>query len=784
MKIKATILSLLIILTVGFIANAQEIGIGEWRDHLPYNAGISLTEGNDKIYCASEHSLFVFSPADNSVSRISRVQGLSDIGLSKIGFNKPYNTLVIAYSNANIDLIKGNVIINKSDILNSNAITPEERVINNLMFIDKYVYLSCGFGIVVLDVQKEEVTDTYYIGPNGSHLEVFDLAVNDTAFFAATEEGIYFAKINDPNLAYFGAWTKDESVPMPNETYNHIAINDGVIFANKYFPDWAGDTIIYYQDNQWKHNDSIFPTDDVYSLKSINNSLYVCSYNKIVTINPDITVEESIWTYNPGSPRPRDAILYNADLWIADYRLGLIKQNDYYHYTSIYPNGPYSSDVYNMSSQGGEVWIAPGGKDLSWQNLWKPAKLFVMDDGMWKTLDNSGGENPALSTIYDIITVEINPFNPNQVFAGSWSSGLVEIIDNKVKNVYNESNSSLQNISGNACRIGGLKFDNSGNLWVTNANINNILSVRINDGSDLGKWRSFYMGSATVGKEMGDVEIDHLGQKWIVMRPTQYIVVYNDNGTPDNPSDDLPAKLLSSATNNGAIPGSGVFSLAVDKDGEIWVGTDEGLAVFYSPENVFTNYNFDAQRILIPRNDGTGLADILLEFEVITAIAVDGANNKWVGTENSGVYMFSPDGLSEIHHFTIDNSPLLSNSVTSISINHISGEVFFGTANGIISYKSTATEGGSTYENVYAYPNPVRPDYSGPIAIKGLVNEANFKITDLNGSLVYSGIAEGGQAIWNGETMSGRGVQTGIYLVFITNDDGSETLVTKILFMN
>jgi hypothetical protein len=292
------------------------------------------------------------------------------------------------------------------------------------------------------------------------------------------------------------------------------------------------------------------------------------------------------------------------------------------------------------------------------------------------------------------------------------------------------------------------------------------------------------MGSATVGKEMGDVEIDHLGQKWIVMRPTQYIVVFNDNGTPDNPSDDLQAKLLSSATNNGAIPGSGVFSLAVDKDGEIWVGTDEGLAVFYSPENVFTNYNFDAQRILIPRNDGTGLADILLEFEVITAIAVDGANNKWVGTENSGVYMFSPDGLSEIHHFTIDNSPLLSNSVLSISINNLSGEVFFGTANGIISYKSTATEGGTTYENVYAYPNPVRPGYSGPIAIKGLVNEANFKITDLNGSLVYSGIAEGGQAIWNGQTQSGRGVQTGVYLVFITNDDGSETMVTKILFMN
>ncbi len=163
---------------------------------------------------------------------------------------------------------------------------------------------------------------------------------------------------------------------------------------------------------------------------------------------------------------------------------------------------------------------------------------------------------------------------------------------------------------------------------------------------DNGKWRSFYLGSSTVGAEVGELVIDQSSQKWMIMRPTKLITVFNDGGTPDDPSDDLPAKQLTSSAGNGAIPGSGVFSLAVDNDGEVWVGTDEGLAVFYSPENVFSEYNFDAQRILIPRNDGTGLADILLEFEVITAIAVDGANNKWVGTENSGVYMFSPRWFS------------------------------------------------------------------------------------------------------------------------------------------
>ncbi|MDB4303162.1 hypothetical protein N9934_00030 [Desulfosarcina sp.] len=782
MNIKSIILFLLII-TFGYNLNAQEIGIGEWRDHLPYRTGVSVAPGDNKVYCAAEQSLFYYIPEDNSVNKLSRVQGLSDIGIAKIGYTKEYKTLVIAYSNTNIDLIKGNAIINKSDILNSSAITPEESVINNLMFIDKYAYLSCGFGIVVLDVQKEEITDTYYIGPNGSHLQVFDLTVNDTSFFAATEEGIYHARKDDPNLAYFGAWTKDETVPHPDEAYNHIAINAGVIYVNKFMPGWAGDTIIYFQDNEWKYNNEIFLGSDVYSLDVYNDLLYISYSSLIKMINPDATQNGVIWSYYQTSPRPREIIFYNAEMWIADNQNGLVRRSNDAAYNFIYPNGPYSSDVYSMSSQGGEVWVAPGGKDLSWQNLWKPAQLFIMNDGFWNTLDNSSGTNPSMDTIRDIITVEINPQNTKQVFAGTWYKGLIEVVENTVKNVYDANNSSLQNI-GSACRVGGVKFDASGNLWATNSNVNDILSVRMNDGTDLGKWRSFYLGSSTVGKEAGELVIDQIGQKWIIMRPTQYITVFNDNATPDDPSDDFPAKQLSSASGNGAIPGSGVFSLAVDNDGEIWVGTDEGLAVFYSPENVYENYNFDAQRILIPRNDGTGLADILLEFEVITAIAVDGANNKWVGTENSGVYMFSPDGLTEIQHFTMDNSPLLSNSITSITINNKNGEVFFGTANGVISYKSTATEGGTTNEDVYAYPNPVRPGYSGPIAIKGLVNDADFKITDINGSLVYSGTAEGGQAIWDGKTFNGRIVQTGVYMVFVTDKEGSETLVTKILFMN
>jgi len=241
-------------------------------------------------------------------------------------------------------------------------------------------------------------------------------------------------------------------------------------------------------------------------------------------------------------------------------------------------------------------------------------------------------------------------------------------------------------------------------------------------------------------------------------------------------------KILTSAEGGGKIPGNQVFSMAVDNDGAVWVGTDEGPVVFYSPERMFQQgTNFDAQQILVPRNDGTGQADILLGNEKILAIAVDGSNKKWFGTEN-GVFLMSKDGLEQIHFFNTDNSPLLSNLVNSIAITD-NGEVFFGTGNGIISFKGIATPGGETNNEVYAYPNPVRENFIGPVAIKGLVRDALIKITDLSGKLVYETKAEGGQAIWDGHNLSGEKAKPGIYMVFVSNSEGLETLVTKIMMM-
>jgi hypothetical protein len=652
------------------------------------------------------------------------------------------------------------------------------------MFIDNLAYLSCGFGIVVLDIDKEEIADTYYIGPNGAHINVNDLTYNDTSFFAATETGIFSAYLDSPNLAYFGSWSRDESLPDPFAFYSYIVYSNGRLFTCKAIEAWASDTILYYENSTWNYDNELFSNDDVYGLKEYNNELYAIHAYYIQIYDASLNNILKIWTYNyMASPSPRDLIVDNNIMWIADNHNGMVRRVTSTDYTFIYPNGPNSPDVFSMSAAGNNVYVVAGGRNLSWNNIWKRGNISSFIDNEWNTVDQT--IEPALDTLLDMVCVAVNPFKHSQVFAGSWFRGMAELNNLAIENVYGPENSGLgykTNQGPPVCKVGGVAFDRSGYLWATSSHANEILSVRIPDGTPLGEWHSYNLGTFSSSQDVGNLIIDSYSQKWILIRAEHSLIVFNDNGTVTDKGDDQ-VKVLTSAAGNGDIPGNKVFSIAEDNDGEVWIGTDQGVAVFYSPENIFSNYNFDAQRILIPRNDGSGLADILLEFETVTAIAVDGANNKWIGTDRSGVFHLSPDGQKELNHFTEQNSPLFSNNITSIVISE-DGEVFIGTAKGIISYKSSASQGGPTNSDVYAYPNPVESGYTGPIAIKGLVTNADFKITDISGNLIYSGRAEGGQAIWNGNNFSGRRAQSGVYLVFVSNDDGSEKLVTKILFIN
>ncbi len=766
-------LILTVLLIIGNCSFAQEIGIGQWREHLPYYEGISVTEAEDRIYCATRYSIFYFDKTDNSLMRLNKVNGLSDIGISTINYHTELQTLVIAYSNTNIDLIRDNTIINISDIYRKSILGL--KTINHIIFRDQYAYLACGFGIVVLDIEKEEIADTYYIGPEGSQINVYDLAFDeDNIIYAATEIGIFKAPMTSANLSDYNSWTKDTGIPHPDQVYNHITFFAGKIFTNNYQETFSADTIFMFDGTTWQRfDDPSFATKKNIQVNH-DRILFVNDYNVVVY---DETLTRVYFTYQPSEIgiATNDAILDNEGfVWVADRFYGLIKTyNNGWSGDVIRPNGPKSANVFDMSVAGKDVYVVPGGRDASWGNVWKRGEIYWFIENSWDYLDYK--KQPELEPARDMLVIEVDPANSKTVYIGSWGNGLYELNEGALQEIYTDENSTLQQYTGTGrINIGGLCFDQDHNLWVGNSNAANLLSVKKNDGS----WTSFNLGTIASGIDLGEIVIDSTGQKWMLVRD-HGLLVFNDNNTLEEPADDQTRK-LNANTGNGALPGLKILSFAVDQEGELWIGSDEGVAVIYSPGNVFTGGSFDAQRILVEQD---GYVQYLLESETVTCIAIDGANRKWFGTDRAGVFLMSEDGTEEILHFDEDNSPLLSNSITSIVIND-DGEVFFGTSKGIISYKSTATPAPPKNTNVYAYPNPVREGYNGLIAIRGLVKNADVKITDISGTLIYATKAEGGQAIWNGRNFSGDRAHTGVYLVFISNENGSDTMVTKILFIN
>ncbi len=774
---KKFFLFFIILLFAEFVL-AQNVSIGQWKDYLSYKNSVSVAEGGSIVYCATVSGLFKYNKDDNSVERLSKVNGLADVEATVLNFNKFSNKLLIAYKNSNIDIIDNGTIINLADIKRKAILG--NKSINNIYFINQYAYLACGFGIVVIDMNKVEVSDTYYIGPNGSAINVRDITSDGTYFYAATDQGIYRALQNNPNLANYSAWSLMSGLPVG--AYNTITEFNGKIYTNYSAVLTSGqnqkDTMFVYDNISWNYfggNGYIVNT-----IKAYNNQLVVVFNNTISKYDINLSLTASYTTYFfPGSGdyvNAKQAVIdNNGILWIADSQYGLVSHLSGNAFVYRYPDGPTSANVVAMSVKDDNLAVAPGGGGDGYYS----DGIYFYNGTSWT---NTKGNHPSvvnLDTVFDIKNVLVDPNNSKRVYATTGSVGVIEFYEGvpvKKYNQYNSSLQTLQNIPGyTPIWTSGLAMDEANNLWVSNSGIPSSISVKKTDES----WQALNF-SPILGNnpDLGQLLVDKTDQKWVVITRGGGLMVYNGAATVPNASN---TKKLSTAVGNGALPSTNVFCLAEDLDGEIWVGTDKGIAVFYSPSAVFAGENFDSQQILIEQD---GHVQILLETELIQSIAVDDANRKWIATVNSGVFLMSADGTKQIYHFDESNSPLFSNDVKSIAINHKTGEVFFGTTKGLVSYRGTATEGFEFYTDVYSFPNPVKHAYEGPIAIKGLVANSTLKITDISGTLVYETVSEGGQAIWYGKNFNGERVNTGVYMVFCTNEDGTKKIVTKILVVN
>lgn len=760
------------------LVNAQTIGVGQWEDCLPYKNGIAVAEGGGKVYCATQGGIFSLNKSDNALERMSKVSGLSDVEATVLGYNSNINKLLIGYQNSNIDILDNTgAITNLSDIKRKSILG--NKSINNVYFDGEYAYLACGFGIVVINMTKLEITDTYYIGPNGTSINVRDITTGNNYIYAATDAGVYKAPKNT-NLANYANWNRINQLPIG--IYNTITEFHGKLYTN-FSKQLSGnmynaDTAYVYDYNTWSYY--LPPTPNGYTIRSLkkqNSNTFVEIQHYTTTVYDSLmTLKYGMNGYFNDFTEAAQAVVDNNDnIWIADVRHGLVSGGAAVALGEHFPDGPNSTNVVAMDVKNNNLLVAPGGGA---NGYYTDGIYSNNQENGWKNIRGNFPSVASLDSMYNINNVLIDPNDTKRAYATTGSVGVLELYDNVPVKLYNSSNSSLQRLTipgYNPIWTSGLAFDEVANLWVANSGVPLSMSVRKNNGTWQALNFSSIIGSAP---NLGQIVVDRNNQKWVVLTRGGGLMVYSGTGEAPNSSN---TKKLTSATGNGALPSLNVFCLAEDADGEIWVGTDKGVTIFYSPENVFSGDDFDAQQILIEQD---GHVQILLETELIQSIAIDGANRKWIGTLNSGVFLMSPDGLTQIYHFDITNSPLFSNNVQCITINDKTGEVYFGTSKGIIGFRGTATGGGEFFSDVYSFPNPVKHDYTGPIAIKGLVTNSIVKITDISGSLVYETVSEGGQAIWHGKNFNGERVSTGVYLVFCANQDGTQKFATKILFIN
>jgi len=768
-------------IVIATVLQAQDFGVGTWREHLPYNNVVSIAQVGTTTYAATEFALYSID-VDEEIERLNKINSLSDLSINVIQENASQSTLVIGYNSGNIDLLKNGNVINLSSILISNIVG--DKTIYGMHNEGQYAYLACGFGIVVVDVKNEEIKDTYIIGSGGAQLKINDITIDANYIYAATEDGIYKANKTSPFLSDFSVWSKDVSIPNSNDEFSIIHLFNNTVYINLLVNGVENDTIYYY-DGAWNSVTDAFGKDN-YSIEDKDNNIVTANSDGLSVINASNQIIESYSYYqNAVAIRPNQIIWDGNYFWVGDGASGASKMKTDWLVTKYTVTGPFSNDVFQMSFSNDLLWVATGRVDgTNWNANFNKRGMYVYDQFDWDMVNEI--TDPAMQitdTLFDFIQVTIDPKDENHVFASSFQGGIIEIQDKAVVNHFTFYNSSLQtSIShpGDAVKVAGSTFDKDGNFWVANSFVNEPLSVYTEDGT----WMSFNCGTAASNMVCTDLMIDqNYGYIWMAVKNVG-LLVYDFNDTPLDNSDDQ-YKLLVSGEGNGDLPSKVINTIAEDKDGEIWIGTEAGPAVMYNASAIFSGGDYDVQQVLLEQD---GVIQLLLETQNIIEILVDGGDRKWFGTEGGGLFLMSADGTELIHDFNEENSPLFSNNILALAMNDNTGELYIGTDKGIMGYKGEATEGADNLDDLYAYPNPVRPEYTGVIAIKGFIDESDVKITDASGNLVYSTISKGGQAIWNGNNLQGERVKSGIYYCFAVSRTNSQKgfakASTKIMFIN
>jgi len=753
-------------------SDAQFTGpLGGWSSYLPFQNGRSVTQSDDKIIYATEWAIVSIDKEDFSTTFLSKVEGLSDIGISDINYDKANDQLLIAYTNSNLDIVRGNEVINLPNIQSNTNIQGSKKINDIYIHDGRFAYLSTDFGIVQLDINNLEFGLTTFTGVKINQVSGFG-----SKLFAATEDGIYVvSNENNINIGDFNNWQlleQDVNLPIVYAS-NAIQSFNNFIYASVdrsiYKSNGTDPFTLVYDEPELGYKIEFLSGTKDYLICGVRNNAFS---SKVLFFDENDNIVEN----GPScSDRVLDAIQDESNrIWYADefnqfrYAPSVSEQCQRLEFDS-----PLSQNSSDIALKNGKVYVASGGVSDNFGFLASREGFYILEEGRWNNLNQDNIPAIKSNDLVNFYQILPNPVNDQLVLGTYWGGVLIYDEVTEETSVYNQKNSTLRGIVGDEARerISGLAYDDEVNLWVANFGANEPISVFTTEGV----WHSFDVGSS---KNVLSPIIDENNLKWFpVFGNNGGVLVFDHGDRIEDPTDDQ-FKFINQS--NSEITTNVVNTVAEDDDGSIWVGTAEGPVIFDCGFGVFDT-DCEGRRIKVLQDS---IAAFLLADVEIRVIEIDGANRKWFGTKN-GIFVQSSSGETEELRFTTSNSPLFDDEIIDLKYDPETGEMYIATNKGLQSYRTFSTGARRTHKNpVYAFPNPVHPEYKGPIAIRGLAKDANVKITDINGKLVFETTALGGQATWPAEDVNGSAVSTGVYLVFSTSTDiffDPDSFVTKIL---
>lgn len=766
MKTAALFLSLSAILyTTDSIAQHGGPAVEQWKSFLPYNQGEGVATDGTSFFCATSSGFFTYNRVDGTLTPYSKANGMSDIGLSGVAYDPLSQMAILAYTNSNVDLFKDNTFYNIPEIKRTNV--GGDKTIHHVTAGGGKAYLSSAIGLFILNLDKREIKETVTFTDNGLTVPVYASAVANDSVYAVTGMGLFRSSVDNNFILNYATWDK-----LDDREFHFVCFAGGTLYTA------SGDTL--YQRANGAINLFRKTTYPVTSLDPGKDGLWVSTSDSLVfkgygkLVKADGTVADSFASVSP----TQVVQLGNDEVWFSDnsnYSFpdsrGLRKKINVTQSEPYFPDGPVTASSFDISAYNGDLWMAHGGKTEGWNFTKSRAMFSHFQDDRWRNY-------PYVSDyewVQDFIRV-LRDQSSGRVYMGSYSGGVTIVEPSGEVNTYNKGLLPSVNSQGIIFPVSGLAMDQNSNLWISNAGTPNELSVRTADGN-------WYNGRSIVENpehSAADVLVDDYDHKWFITLYSRGAVVYDDNGTPENASDDR-YRFLRMGAGSGNLPDNNTLSMVKDKDGVIWIGTANGIAIVNDPGSALEGTSEATLKVV---TFGDQIGGYLFQNQAVKAMAVDGANRKWIGTTN-GVWLVSEDAENIVYRFTEDNSPLPSNYIERINIDPVTGDVYFSTSKGVAAFRSTATQGNAQNDDpLLIYPNPVPAGFNGMIAVRGVADNSDVRFTDIAGQMVYRTTALGGQAVWNGKDYTGHKVQSGVYLVFVVNKDGTQKTTGKFIIHN